>query len=126
MTPYIVNLTADNIVSILNMFNYSSSKMSSLQLIAITLNDVSDASKTTIINTFTFSSDQASAKTILDAVAPRNCIYGTISETVAAFVIDVSGSMDYTFNAGGSTISRLSYVKAQLTKTIQDQLKPYQ
>lgn len=100
--------------------------MDALKLIANTLNDVSDASKNIIINSFTFSSDKEEAAKVLSGVSARNCIYGTITEKVAAFIIDISGSMDYTFKANGETISRLKFVKAQLTKTLADQLKPYQ
>ncbi|KAL4480290.1 hypothetical protein ABPG74_020806 [Tetrahymena malaccensis] len=126
MNPYILTLTSQNVVDILGKFIYSQNKMGALKLIANTLSDLTDASKKVIISKFTFSSDQSDATAILNAVSPRNCIYGTITEKVAAFIIDVSGSMDYTFKANGETISRLSYVKQQITKTITDQLKPYQ
>lgn len=126
LNPYILTLTSKNIADILNQFTFSNNKMSALKLIANTLSDVSDASKQVIINTFTFSSDKNDATEVLNGISARNCIYGTITEKVAAFVIDVSLSMDYTFKANGETISRLQFVKAQLTKTLAEQLKPYQ
>jgi len=92
--------------------------MTALKNIGSALADVSEATKTSISNAFTFSSDISAAKAFLDTISPRNCIYGTVSEAVAAFVIDVSGSMDQTFLANGAAITRLSYVKSQLTKTL--------
>ncbi|KAL4480291.1 hypothetical protein ABPG74_020807 [Tetrahymena malaccensis] len=126
LNPYILTLTSQNIVDILGKFAFSSNKMGALKLIANTLSDVSDASKKVIVDQFTFSSDKSDAQAILNAISARNCIYGTITEKVAAFVIDISGSMDYTFKANGETISRLAFVKSQLTKTLAEQLKPYQ
>jgi len=99
--------------------------MAALKNIASALVEVSEATKTAVSNVFSFSSDVASAKAFLDTISPRNCIYGTVSEAVAAFVIDISGSMDQTFMANGASISRLTYVKAQLTATLAQQLKPY-
>lgn len=67
-------------------------------VIADTLNDTSDAMKNYIVNNaFTFSSDKLVAQQILQNAKQRNCIYGTITENVAIFVIDASGSMWYTF-----------------------------
>ncbi|KAL4506047.1 hypothetical protein ABPG72_013808 [Tetrahymena utriculariae] len=126
LNPYIISLTPQNIVNILIKYPFESSKLTALNLIANTLSDVSDASKKLIVDCFTFDSNKSDALKILNAISPRNCIYGTITEKVAAFVIDISGSMEYTFKANGETISRLAFVKSQLTKTIAEQLKSYQ
>lgn len=61
MNPYIVSLTGDNIVSILNSFAFSGSKMEALKGIASALVDVSAATKSAIVNTFSFSSDKSAA-----------------------------------------------------------------
>lgn len=57
------------------------------------------------------SSDKKKAREILDKVVERNCLFGSVDEKVAVFVIDISGSMDYTFKTELGTTSRLNYVK---------------
>ncbi|EAR93541.2 Von willebrand factor type A (vWA) domain was originally protein (macronuclear) [Tetrahymena thermophila SB210] len=126
LNPYIQSLSSQNIVDILGKLTFSSNKMGALKLIANTLTDISDQSKNLIANQFTFSSDKNEALMILNGISPRNCIYGTITAKVAVFVIDTSGSMDFKFKVNGESISRIQFVKAQLTKTINEQLKKYQ
>lgn len=52
---------------------------------------------------------------------------GTITEKVAIFIVDASGSMWYKFKtADGKEYTRIQYVQSMLASTIQDQLKDYQ
>lgn len=54
------------------------------------------------------SSDKQEARNILKNVVSRDCIFGTVTENVATFVIDISGSMDYTFKTNdGINMTRL-------------------
>jgi hypothetical protein len=64
------------------------------------------------------------AKKIIAAATPYGCVFGnTTMVQRLAFVIDVSGSMDYTFpGPDGKPVSRLSFVKEQLTSQLQAHL----
>lgn len=65
------------------------------------------------------SSDKAKAKKILDNGRLRNCIFGTVDENVATFIIDVSPSMEAIFvSSDGKTYNRLEFVKKQIKETI--------
>lgn len=88
--------------------------MEVLGVIADTLVDKSDSVISNIVeNGFDFANDKAEAKSILVNAKTRNCLYGTISEKVAIFIVDVSGSMGTTFSApDGKKYTRLEYVKA--------------
>lgn len=41
----------------------------------------------------------------------RGCVFGTVTDKSATFVIDISGSMSTSFNLDGKVYNRLSYVK---------------
>lgn len=72
--------------------------MTVLKVVAPLLNDATDDNKEFIVNKcFSFSSDKTDARNILKDIASRDCIFGTVTEKVATFIIDVSGSMDYNF-----------------------------
>lgn len=96
--------------------------MEVLEVLAPLIGDLNDNNKNLIVNHFTFSSDKKDAREILDNVKPRpvpNPIYGEIGENVLTFIIDLSGSMDYTFkNKNGVTETRLTAVKKHLAETI--------
>lgn len=54
------------------------------------------------------SSDKAKATEILKNIASRDCVFGTITEKVATFIIDISPSMEYTFTTDdGTKMTRL-------------------
>jgi Mg-chelatase subunit ChlD len=128
LNPYIIGMTTDDIINLLNTISFSNEKLTVLQTVATTLLDATDLHKQKIIDNFSMSSDKARAKEILANIVSRNCVFGTVTEAVAIFLIDLSGSMDTKFidPTTGNTSTRLQFVSAQLSKVIAEQLKSYQ
>lgn len=112
MEPFIYGFTTDEMIPIISSINMSSDKLDVLRLLAIDILDLTEENKERIIKIFSFSSDKKTARAILDGIPPRNPLFGNVTENVATFVIDISGSMDYTFKTDeGKTMTRLNFVK---------------
>ncbi|KRX06444.1 hypothetical protein PPERSA_05057 [Pseudocohnilembus persalinus] len=130
MSPYIDMVPSADIVTILGNISFSADKLEVLEVLAPLIGDLNDENKDLIVAHFTFSSDKKRAREILDNIKPRvvpDPLYGEIGENVLTFIIDLSGSMDYTFkNKEGKTESRLTAVKRHLAETIEEQLKDFQ
>lgn len=129
MSPYIDMVPSADIVTILGNISFSADKLEVLEVLAPLIGDLNDENKDLIVAHFTFSSDKKKAREILDNIKPRvvpDPLYGEIGENVLTFIIDLSGSMDYTFkNKEGKTESRLTAVKRHLAETIEEQLKDF-
>lgn len=124
MSPYIDYVPSADIITILKEINFSSDKLEVLEVLAPLIGDLDDDNKEMIVNHFSFSSDKKAAREILDNIKPRpkpDPIYGEIGENVLTFILDLSGSMDYTFkNKDGVTETRLVAVKRHLAETIEE------
>jgi hypothetical protein len=121
---YILGLTCKEVGEILKTFSFTAEKFEALDVIKETIYDIQN--RETVVNEFSFSSDKEKARQMLSDVRNRNCIFGTIKEKVAIFIIDQSGSMEAAFTFNGKRYTRLSLVKEELSKTIKEQLRPYQ
>jgi len=124
----VLTLTVDGIVSILNSLTFSSEKIPALQLV-INFTNRADLNQSAqkIINAFSFSSDKDTARRIINASAPRSCLFGPADLQRFAFVIDVSGSMSTQFkDVDGQTYTRLQYVQKDLSYVLQNTVKDSQ
>jgi len=126
MNAYIIGMTSDEMIQLLNSVTFSREKLQTLQAVKDTLSDAENK-ENIVQKAFTFSSDRNEARKILNDTVSRNCVFGTVEDKVAIFLIDLSGSMDTDFvTPAGKKYTRLEFVKEQLSLVIEEQLKPYQ
>uniref|UniRef100_A0A6B2LBX9 VWFA domain-containing protein n=1 Tax=Arcella intermedia TaxID=1963864 RepID=A0A6B2LBX9_9EUKA len=127
-SPFILTLKVDGVVSILKTFSFSSDKLATLSLI-INLTNTADLQlyNQSIVNLFSFSFDQTEAKKIIANSAPRSCLFGPTNLPRFAFIIDVSGSMSYTFrDIDGVVYTRLQYVQKDIKHVLETTVRPSQ
>lgn len=120
----VISLTCQDVVTIFTKFGLSSDKLNILQkTIDIVIREDLKQNNQTIIDAFTFNSDKALAKKIIENSRGRSCLWGDTNEPRINFVVDVSGSMSTSFKINGQSYTRLSYVKKELDEVIRFQLR---
>mgnify|MGYP005868916173 CR=1 FL=1 len=99
MNLYILGITAEEAADIVNVFTFSSDKLEAVGrwwfLFWFGLENIVDfvtelENNQTLIDCFSFSSDQEKAASIIANASPRSCIYGTVTEKRVQFLVDVS------------------------------------
>lgn len=120
----ILGLTTHDVIRILKTFDFDDDKLTTLRSVKDMI--TTGGNLFYILDLFAFSKDKVKAYEILKDIKPRSTIYGLVKENPVMFVIDVSGSMDATFNAGGTRFTRLQFVASELQKVLVQQLNPNQ
>lgn len=106
-------MTTEDVIAMIKNISFSKEKLDTLEILVDFLIDADEENKEKIIAEYTFTKDKEKAREILERARKRNFIYGTVTERVATFLIDVSGSMGQKFKGeNGVTYTRLEYVKA--------------
>ena len=82
------------------------------------LSDVSVASKELVLNSVECSTSRDKIRKEFENIKVKSCFSGDSSKDVV-FLIDLSGSMQYTFQKDGKTYSRLTYLKPFIVQALQ-------
>jgi len=121
LQPYVLGLTSVEEQQLIDSVAFSSDKLDTLRATCSFVIDARE-NNATILEAFAFSSDKATALSIISECSPRSCTYGDITVKKVHFVVDTSGSMSGTFTIDGSSINRLQYAQQQLNAVIEQQL----
>jgi hypothetical protein len=122
MNLYLLGFTCKEVSTFLNTYTFSDAKLDALSVLVNASAILDVQNNQTIIDAFTFSSDQDKARAMLAQLSPRSCTYGKVTAKHVIFVVDTSGSMAATFSIGGVGYTRLSYVSQQLDTVLRYQL----
>jgi hypothetical protein len=82
------------------------------------LSDVSVASKELVLNSVECTTSRDKIRKDFENIKVKSCFSGDATKDVV-FLIDLSGSMQYTFEKDGKTYSRLTYLKPFIVQAIQ-------
>eukprot|EP01127_Copromyxa_protea_P007735 TRINITY_DN1765_c0_g1_i1.p1 TRINITY_DN1765_c0_g1~~TRINITY_DN1765_c0_g1_i1.p1 ORF type:complete len:378 (-),score=64.91 TRINITY_DN1765_c0_g1_i1:55-1188(-) len=128
LNKFVLTLSVDGVISIIRSGAYSSEKVDALaQLVNLTSVQDLRANSSKIIAEYQYSSDKKEAQKIIDAAVPRSCLFGAVTLTRFAFIIDDSGSMDYKLtDSDGTVLTRLQYVQRDLLHIINGTLTSIQ
>eukprot|EP01116_Phalansterium_solitarium_P004372 TRINITY_DN1536_c0_g1_i1.p1 TRINITY_DN1536_c0_g1~~TRINITY_DN1536_c0_g1_i1.p1 ORF type:complete len:356 (+),score=123.58 TRINITY_DN1536_c0_g1_i1:120-1187(+) len=125
LQPYVLGLTCEEVVNVMDDFSFTGDK---LKVLAQLVNLTTDLENNqTIIDAFSFSSDQQSAAQLIAAATPFSCVFGKVTATTVTFIIDVSQNMATQFTANnGDQFTRLSFAQMQVSEVISKQLQYWQ
>jgi Mg-chelatase subunit ChlD len=82
------------------------------------LSDVSPQAKAMVLNSIQCEGARAKVAKEFESIKVRSCVVGQSGKDVV-FLIDLSGSMQYSFKKGDQTHSRLTYLKPFIVQAIQ-------
>jgi len=117
LDPTIFRLSPEDLKTILLYYKDSRPiQLMILQSLRTCLSDTSDAAKATILSVFKCLKKPS---VILENVQPRKCVIGKVTDNIV-FVLDCSGSMEYTFSFQGKSYKRIEYAKMLLSSVVND------
>ena len=117
LDKFIIRLTPQELVQIIKGV-----KSTEQHLVALafknSLSDVSEESKKLILGSIQCASSREKIKVEFEQIKVRSCMLGDAKKDVV-FLIDLSGSMQYTFTKNGKTFSRLTFLKPFIVSALR-------